>query len=134
MKCRRFKTWTDENNIEHRDIVWFGSYGIHEDGTAKFYNKNNIHDNYSEKQQAIIDCLTQKLSVIRNELWYKMSYGLPLFEKYKSKGVIDTYIMSVVLSQKNVKSFISFNSVLNKNNYSCQFTILSDYGNITLSI
>lgn len=27
MRCRRVKTWIDENEKQHRDIVWFGSYG-----------------------------------------------------------------------------------------------------------
>lgn len=28
MKCRKMKIWTDEFGKEHRDIVWFGSYGV----------------------------------------------------------------------------------------------------------
>ena len=33
MKCRRTKTWIDERGEEHRDIVWFGSYGLNTEGS-----------------------------------------------------------------------------------------------------
>lgn len=168
MKCRRIKTWKDDNNIVHKDIVWFGSYGVHADGTAKRYadsDEVNEHkaiasettlasnllpvqnpvdlsdrpqfvpqDNYATEQQGVADSLTQRLSVLKNELWYQMNYGLPLFEKYRSKGTMDAYIVSTVLSHPDVRSFASFSSTLERNSYSCNFVVNTTYGEVSVII
>lgn len=134
MKCRNYKKWTDENGIKHQDVVYFGSYGKNEDGTAKFYNENNKNDNYSNDAQGIVESLCQKLSVIKNELWFKTDYGLPLFEKYKSKTTMDAYIAATILKTKNVIEITEFSSKLEKNHYSCTFKVLTKYGNVSLEI
>ena len=143
MKCRRIKTWKDDNNVIHKDIVWFGSYGVHADGTAKRYtNSDEVNDksqfvpqdNYATEQQGVADSLTQRLSVLKNELWYQMSYGLPLFEKYRSKGTIDAYVVLTVLSHPDVRSFTSFSSTLERNSYSCNFVVNTTYGKVSVSI
>ena len=122
MKCRR---------IVNGNVVWFGSIGKTSDGKAIFVDNKQ---NYSKEQQAIVDCLTQKLSVIQNELWYNINYGIPLFNKYKNKAFIDAYITSEIFKQQGVKSIISFDSTLSKYNYSCKFIVDTIYGQIELKI
>lgn len=142
MKTRRIKI--DENGV--KNIVWFGSYGINLDGTAKFYDENvdrslygkddnGKHENYSDKQEAIKDSLMQRLSVIRGELWYNISVGLPLFEKIRKKGVLDSYIVMEILKHPDVKEVLEFKSeVENNHNYNCSCKVLSKYGMIEIII
>lgn len=119
MKCRAIK----DNNI-----VFFGSYGINQDGTAK------KADNYSTEQQGVADSLTQRLSILKGELWYQFSYGIPLFEKVKSKTYIDTYVATVVKNHPEVVNIIKFNSKLENRHYSAEMEILSSYGPLNFTI
>ena len=142
MRTRRIKI--DETGVKH--IVWFGSYGKNLDGTAKFYDAsvdrslygkddNGKHDNYSDKQEAIKDSLMQRLSVIKGELWYNVSVGVPLFEKIKKKGVLDSYIAMEILKHPDVKEIVEFKSeVINNHYYKCSCMILSKYGTINIII
>ena len=130
MNCRRVKR-EDGKNI----IVWFGSYGINEDGTAKFYNINDKHDNISTEQEAVADSLTQRLSVIEGELWYSITEGLPLLNKIKSKIELDASVTEIVLGHSDVVSITSFSSQVNdKREYSATFTVETEYGSLDVSI
>ena len=129
MKARRLKF---DQNV--KNIVWFGSYGKNPDGTAKFYNSNNKHDNYSIEAEGVKDSLIQRLSVLKGELWYNVSVGIPLLEKYRTKGMIDAYIASVILKHPDVENIISFTSNQENHQYSCKFTCSTQYGNLTISI
>lgn len=134
MRCRRIKTWTDANGKEHRTVVWFGSYGINDDGTAKFFSSNNKHDNFSDEQQAVADSLTQRLSVIRGELWYMVSYGLPLFEKTKSKALMDSAIIQTIQQHSDVVEVSSFTSRVINHRYAADIVVQTTFGSITLSV
>ena len=129
MRCRRIITDTDKK----KKVVWFGSYGKNEDGTAKFYD-NTKHNNFSDKQEGVADSLTQRLSVIKGELWYNISYGLPLFEKQKSKVAIDSFIGSTITTHPDVTSIESFKSQVIDKNYTCTIVINTVYGQINLEI
>lgn len=130
MKTRRVKVDTQGN----KHIVWFGSYGINDNGTAKFYNATNKHDNYSAKQQSVVDSLIQRLSVIKGELWYKVNEGVPLFDKYRSKGIVDAELLSIVMRHPEVVSIVEFSSKIDKTFYSCNIKILSIYGEIEVNL
>ena len=119
MRCRK---------IINNNIVWFGSYGKNQDGTAI------KADNFSTEQQNVADSLTQRLSVLKGELWYKVSYGIPLFEKIKSKAYIDSYVATVVKQHPEVVSIIKFSSELVNKHYIAEIEILSSYGSIKLNI
>lgn len=129
MKCRRIK---EINNKRH--IVWFGSYGLDENGKALFYNESNKNDNYSNEIQATNDSLIQRLSILQGELWYNISAGLPLLDKTQTKGMLDTYVASIVLKHPDVKDIIEFNSIHDKNIYKCYFKCITKYGNLTINI
>ena len=140
MKCRRLKLEYDAGgNILRRDIVWFGSYGINHDGTAKFYNANNKHDNYATEKQAVADSLTQRLNVLQGELWYAVNTGFPLWDKHKNTNVLDIYITSTILKHPDVSEVIEFSSEITQKEgknyyiYSASVRIMTKYGELTIS-
>lgn len=122
-----------------RDIVWFGSYGINHDGTAKFYNANNKHDNYATEKQAVADSLTQRLNVLQGELWYAVNTGFPLWDKHKNTNVLDIYITSTILKHPDVSEVIEFSSEITQKEgknyyiYSANVRIMTKYGELTIS-
>ena len=123
MKCRRNKL--DERGKQ--TLVWFGSYGKNENGTAKFFNPQNKHDNYSERQEGVRDSLIQRLSIIKGELWYKASYGLPLMDKIKNKGIYDSIVISIINSHPDVKNIVYFNSEMVEHEYRMNFIVNTIY-------
>ena len=92
MRCR--------NSID-KNIVWFGSYGIEEDGKAKKVNGDFV-ENFVENEKAVAQSLKKKLSVIQGELWYHINYELPLYNKVKSKGVLDAVILGILEESKTI--------------------------------
>lgn len=113
MKCR--------NSIDN-NIVWFGSYGIEEDGKAK-----KVDENFVENEKAVAQSLKQKLSVIQGELWYHINYGLPLYNKVKSKGVLDAVILGILEDHPSVKKIINFKSSIVNHKYTFTFTVNTIY-------
>lgn len=113
MRCR--------NSID-KNIVWFGSYGIEEDGKAK-----KVDENFVENEKAVAQSLKQKLSVIQGELWYHINYGLPLYNKVKSKGVLDAVILGILEDHPSVKKIINFKSSIVNHKYTFTFTVNTIY-------
>lgn len=99
-----------------------------------WFNPDNKHDNYSDKQQGVVDSLTQRLSVIRRELWYDVNYGLPLLDKQKSKVAIDAFIGKTVLAHPDVDSIQDFDSKIINKVYTCSMKIITKYGEIILNV
>lgn len=135
MICRANK----ENNV-----VWFGSYGLDKEKPvynkegeligykAKFYNDKK--ESYSKNQEGVKDSLIQRLSILQNELWYRVNYGIPIFEKVHSKTLIDTHIASTIMDNPDVIRIESFSSQVVNRKYSCYIKIISIYGDFELSI
>ena len=113
MRCR--------NSIDN-NIVWFKSYGIDEEGKAK-----KVNDNFVENEKAVAQSLKQKLSVIQGELWYHINYGLPLYNKVKSKGVLDAVILGILEDHPSVKKIINFKSSIVNHKYTFTFTVNTIY-------
>ena len=127
------------------NIVWFGSYGKNEDGTAKFAKNEKIKINsdynegvilsYNNKKEGIVDSLIQRLSVIQGELWYNTQAGIPLLEKQRSKGIIDSYIATTVMSHPDVLQITEFtSSIVNNHIYTCSLKCSTIYGEININI
>ena len=110
------------------------TFKISSKSKTQFYNENDKHDNYAEKQEGVATSLTQRLSVIKNELWYNVNEGLPLIDKYRNKNVIDSYVASTILKHPDVINISEFTSSLNKNSYSCKVVVNTIYGNVDLTI
>ena len=113
MRCR--------NSID-KNIVWFKSYGIEEDGKAK-----KVDENFVENEKAVAQSLKQKLSIIQGELWYHINYGLPLYNKVKSKGVLDAVILGILEDHPSVKKIINFKSSIVNHKYTFTFTVNTIY-------
>ena len=117
MKSR--KLIKNDNGIYN--IVWFGSCGKDE-------NNNKISaENYSEKQEGVRDDLIQRLTLIKGELWYRKSYGLPLLDKIKSKGIFDSIIIDIILSHPDVVRLLEYTSTLTDKTYSFDFKVQTIY-------
>ena len=129
MRCRRIK-----RGITSDTVVWFGSYGKAADGSSLFSNENNIHDNFAEGQEGVADSLTQRLSVIEGELWYNVSFGLPLMEKIDSKIAIDAAVSQIVLSHPDVIDIIEFESSKSATRYYAKMKISTNFGEFSLEI
>lgn len=130
MNCRRVKRVNGKNII-----VWFGSYGVNKDGTAKFYNINDKHDNISTEQEGVADSLTQRLSVIEGELWYSITEGLPLLNKVKSKVELDATITEIIFGHPDVLEISTLESQINdKREYSAKIEVETSYGEVTINV
>lgn len=83
---------------------------------ANFYDENT-HTSYAMKQEAVESSLLQRLSVIKSELWYHINYGLPLLDKINNKGIYDSVIIDIILSNPDVKNITNFNSKVDNHKY-----------------
>lgn len=84
--------------------------------------------NYSTGVKGVRDALIPRLSVIKGELWYKMSYGLPLMEKIKSKGIYDSIIVRYITDYSDVVNLEDFYSSLDNYKYVFNCNINTIYG------
>lgn len=114
-------------NIINGDVVWFGSAGKTDD------NKISA-ENFVQGQQSVVAGLKQRLSVLKGELWYKANFGLPLFDKVKTKALIDAFISSTILSHPDVQEIISFSSTVENKKYLCDVQISTTFGQIHFSM
>ena len=122
-----------ENESGVKNVVWFGSMGINEDGTAKFVKEDK--SSYEGGKEGIAYSLTQRLSVIKGELWYNIKQGIPLFDKQRSKGIIDSYVIQTILKHEEVLSIVEFNSyIVNNHQYKCSLKCSTMYGEININI
>lgn len=130
MKCRRLHRDEQRNAT----VVWFGSYGKNPDGTAKFYNSADKHDNYGTDFDYEADSLQQKLSVIRGELAYDISHGLPLMEGLKDKVLIDMAVSEIITENPGVIAIQKLESTKSGNNYSANIIVETEFGQVEISV
>lgn len=84
--------------------------------------------NYVGEQQGVVDSLIQRLSVIKGELWYNPTYGLPLVDKIRSKGLMDAAVADIIYNQPDVELINSFTSDIGKSHiYSFDFSVITIY-------
>lgn len=101
---------------------------------AIFYNKDDKHDNYASEKEAVRDSLMQRLSVIKNELWYDFNYGVPLVDQVRDKSIIDAWIIREISRHPDVNMIIGFESEVVKHEYGCFFIVDTVYGIMKLGI
>lgn len=152
MRTRALHTWTDEAGQKHTNVVWFGVSRFTKGGfdiskwdlskfdtdinKQEFYNSidKNAGISFSDKQQAICDSLTQRLYILKGELWYNVKYGLPLTDRTAKKVDYDAFVLTTITSHPDVDSIISFTSSVNNHRYTCNVQIQSVYGQIDINI
>ena len=101
------------------------------DPSQQYYLHGNklSADNYSKEQKGVANSLIQRLSVIKGELWYKASYGLPLMEKIKNKGIYDSIIINIITTHPEVVNLISIESKIENRKYMLDFVVYTIYNN-----
>lgn len=123
MRCRKLV-----RNEDGFDVVWFNSAGMN-------VSKRMIADeNFATEQQYVADDLTQKMLVLKNELWYAIQYGVPLLDKIKSKIRMDSFVGTTIMTQPDVIKILKFNSTLTNGVYNVNVSILSSFGNINIEV
>lgn len=132
-----------KNEFGTKTVVWFGSIGVqpeldkegNQTGKTKGIFVNSNKDSYISGKEGVANSLEQRLSVIKGELWYNVNAGLPLFDKNKKRGVIDSYVVTTIMKHPEVDSIISFKSEMtSQHEYSCNLKILTIHGLIEMSI
>lgn len=118
----------DVQTKRSREIAWFNSVGVDNDGKAI------KAENFSQQQESVVAGLTQRLSVLKNELWYNFSFGQPLTDKIRSKELIDSFVSTTISAHPDVVDIISFSSSITNRKYSCNARIKSIYGEVNLTI
>lgn len=83
-------------------------------------------ENYSTEARGVRDSLIQRLSVIKGELWYKASYGLPLMEKIKNKGIYDSIIINMITEHPDIKRLVDFDSSFDKKTRAYTFEFVAE--------
>lgn len=98
------------------------------------YNNTNhpAVPNYVSGTDAVIASLTQRLSVIKGELWYQVNYGLPLTEKQRGTNVLDLVIGDIISSHPGVASLDSYTSKVNGHTYFYECKITSVFGDTAI--
>lgn len=120
------KITIDKTSYENIDFnILYVGIG-HASSNIKLSVDLNLHSkkaapNYSEKQEGVKDALIPRLSVLKGELWYKISYGLPLMEKIKSKGIYDSIIIKYITDYPDVVNIEEFSSTLDKDTHKYTF-------------
>lgn len=133
MRVRRIHD-EQSGTTRRRTVVWFGSAGTNSDGTAKFVNPNNKHDNFASGIEMVRDSLIQRLSVIRHELWYNYQYGMPLVDDDTAQVTIDAFIMKTIQAHADVKAIAQFSSKIDGHNYTCNVQFFTTFGETSISI
>ena len=100
----------------------------------KTINGKESAASFVDEKEGIISSLTERLSVLQGELWYKASYGQPITSITKSKILMDSFIVKVIESHPDVKSIDYFESYIENKKYYCYTTINTTYGNIELNL
>ena len=102
-------------------------YIFNDDFLSWICNAQLVGENYAGEQEGVAASLIQRLSVIKGELWYKASYGLPLMEKIKNKGIYDSIIINIITSHPDVANITYYNSVINGTKYELDFIVYTIY-------
>lgn len=84
-------------------------------------------ENYATDQHGVATSLIARLSIIKGELWYKASYGLPLMDKIKNKGIYDSIIINIINEHPDVKNITYFNSSVENHKYIFNFIVNTIY-------
>lgn len=99
-----------------------------EDLKGKFTLTTPSVSNYETGADGVADSLIQALSVIKGELWYRLNYGLPLFDKIRGTALLDMEILAIITNTPGVSTVSSFSSSVKNHTYTFSCQIQSIYG------
>ena len=92
------------------------------------YQLLGLSGNYVSDTDAVVTSLTQRLSVLKGELWYQVNYGLPLTDKIRSTKIFDAVICDIITSHPGVTGIVNFSSSIENHTYRFNAEILTIYG------
>lgn len=95
---------------------------------GEFSYTNKPVNNYHEGAEGVADSLTQRLSVIKGELWYQINFGLPLTDKHSSPVIFDMVIADIITAHPAVAGLKSFTSQKTGHTYSFNGVIQTIFG------
>ena len=123
-------------DLTNKLITTTSTMSLH--GVIQYFNRYNIDcilpcfaikaPDYVDEQDGIAKSLIQRLSVIKNELWYNINYGFPLLDKVKNKAVFDAYTIKTINAHQEVKKIKEFNSTVENKVYTVECKIISIFG------
>lgn len=99
-----------------------------QDGYKLVENVKFVGNNYVSDTDAVVASLTQRLSVLKGELWYQVNYGLPLTDKIRSTKIFDAVICDIITSHPGVTGIVNFSSSIENHTYRFNAEILTIYG------
>lgn len=91
-------------------------------------------NNFDDKRVGIKNSLVQKLSTLQNELWFDYLFGMPITNKAKSKLTIDSFIISTIDQEPNIKSIKKFDSKIENKHYFCDMIVETDFGDLEITV
>lgn len=94
------------------------------------------HHNFGSGLEGVRQSLIQRLSVIRNELWYNYLYGLPLLSDEATKGMLDAAAIDIIYGHPAVYTIEEFTSSTDKatHSYYCSFRVRTRYGLVDVTV
>ena len=99
-----------------------------------YYINEEKAKNFVDKQEGTASSLRQLLSVIKGEIWYSISYGLPLYEKISTKVQMDANVLTIINNHSEVRSIKKFNSTISGHAYNCDILVETIYGDLQIGI
>lgn len=96
------------------------------------FTTDGLQNNYASGVSGTISSITQRLSVIKGELWYQINHGLPLLEKHKNKDMIDAAILEIISRHPDVLGIPDYKSEIENHTYSFSCMIDTVYGSSSL--
>ena len=89
---------------------------------------------FVDGKEGTASSLSQLLSVIKREIWYRVSYGLPLYEKITTKVQMDSVVLTIINNHSEIVSISDFTSSISGHSYSAKVNAVSIYGPIQIVI
>ena len=118
--------------IVNNSYVFFNSCGKDENGNAIKYSEDGV--SFAKDEEGVAQSLTQRLSVIRGEIWYNVLYGIPLFDKMKTKIEADIAVATMIEMHPDVKNIDDFTSQIINRKYSCNVTVNTKEGTLNIQL
>ncbi len=130
MICRKMEDYNGQ-----RSLVFFGVKGVYKDDEGVLHSTfTDDKKSHCDGLDGVCQSLTQRLSLIKGELYHFMNAGFPLLDKITSKQVLDAHIINVVSHHSEVSTIDKIESKLLNRTYSCKLYFTTNYGSSYIEI
>jgi hypothetical protein len=130
MICRKMEEYDGKRNL-----VFFGVKGVTKGEDGKLHSVfTDDKKSYADGIDGVNQSLTQRLSLIKGELYHFMNAGFPLLDKVTNKQVLDAHVITVVSHHSEVKSIDKIESKVLNRAYYCKLYFTTNYGSSYIEI